>query len=229
MSSGCCSRQPREAQNSDSLKMSCCSVTIRSDVTAGPVHVDLGTDCRRWHYRSASHLAQHPRRLQLLLEVQVDQPPVHGFELARRARRRAAARPARPALSAAAAFRNRSAVDATTGAPPAGAQRRQTKSVRRAAASSAPPSNGVRRTRARRRARIDALQPQQPELEVARQRARSARRRRSRRSPTSPAGTAARRHALPAPTRRSARRSTRRGRAPSPLDAPDSGDRCGST
>ena len=67
MSSGCWRRQPREAQNSDSLKMSCCSVTIR--------------DCQRaW-----SHLAQHPRGLQLLLEVQVDQAPMRRLELARRA------------------------------------------------------------------------------------------------------------------------------------------------
>ena len=32
MSSGCCRRQPREAQNSESLKMSCCSVTIRQQM-----------------------------------------------------------------------------------------------------------------------------------------------------------------------------------------------------
>ena len=88
MSSGCCSRQPRDAQNSDSLKISCCSVTMRTD-SAG-----------------VAHLAQHPRRFQLLLQVQVDQPPVRRLELARRRRRAAATRPAAPARADPAAARN---------------------------------------------------------------------------------------------------------------------------
>ena len=69
----------------------------------------------------ASHLAQHPRGLQLLLEMHADQPPMHGLELARR---RASSGIASSASRRArrGARRNRSA--STDTRPPPGAQRR---------------------------------------------------------------------------------------------------------
>ena len=80
----------------------------------------------------------------------------------------------------------------------------------------------------RRERRIDALQPQNPVLEIPGQRVdrRTGRNRVHHRRPKPV--QAARRPALPAPTRRSARQSSRHARAHRRDDA-DSGDRCGST
>ena len=143
MSSGWCSRQPREDQNSESLKMSCCSVTIinrgasprrtpqrrrsrgpraplrsgvarrrrASNLTGGlrpaepPSAVARGGPPPRFRLRqgyggraeapsarrrasilpAVPHFTENPYRLQLFLEVQVQQPPVHRFELPRSA------------------------------------------------------------------------------------------------------------------------------------------------
>ena len=52
MSSGWCSRQPREDQNSESLKMSCCSVTI----------INRGASPRRTPQRRRSRGPPAPRR-----------------------------------------------------------------------------------------------------------------------------------------------------------------------
>ena len=107
---------------------------------------------------------------------------------------------------------------------PDGAHRRHTNMCSRGGIT-APAHERRRRSPAHVERRIDALQPQQPVLEVARQLVDRRARRQSRRPSTRPAGTAARRRAPPAPTRRSARRSSRRGPSASPRVAPASGDR----
>ena len=93
--------------------------------------------------------------------------------------------------------------------PADGAQRRQTYDRSRGAPAgrrrpAPPPQRGHAIER-----RIHALEPQQPVTRSSAPARRPARRRRAPRRPRRPGGTAARRRARPAPTRRSARRSSR--------------------
>src|SRR3954469_14565032 len=70
MSSGCCRAQPREDQNSDSFRIKPWNVIDRS--VRGS---------------SSPQLAQHARRAQVLLEVQLDQIAGRRLELTDRLRR----------------------------------------------------------------------------------------------------------------------------------------------
>src|SRR3954466_4810321 len=69
MSRGCWRRQPRVAQNSESLKISCCNVTRSQDYIV----------------RASSKLAQDPGGFQLLFEMVVDEAPMRRLEFPRRA------------------------------------------------------------------------------------------------------------------------------------------------
>src|SRR3954447_20793776 len=62
MSRGCWRRQPRVAQNSESLKISCCKVTRSAD------------------FITSADLAQHPGRFQLLFQVDLQQAAVGGLQ-----------------------------------------------------------------------------------------------------------------------------------------------------
>src|SRR5687767_8279139 len=142
MSRGCWSRQPRVAQNSDSLNMSCCSVT------------------RSCNYICSAQLAQDTGRLQLLVQVQVDQAPVGGFQLPggagfeRQRAQRLGTAPRRASEELQGVDRHRR--PAAGGAPPADvmmlARRHDGAAVVRTAA-----------PRTRGQLRIDALQAHQPE------------------------------------------------------------------
>src|SRR5437867_8885101 len=91
-SSGCCRAQPRDVQNSESLRMRPWNVTLDSTVETRTSKRHEDTKTRRRHSVSlclcgrsslcldhlcvsSAHLSQHAHRLELLLQMHRDQRP----------------------------------------------------------------------------------------------------------------------------------------------------------